>query len=136
MLIRHIDVPYKWALMGREPMANWVNGRVTLLGDACHPTLPFMAQGAQMAMEDGVILARCLAQYSDIDEALQHYQDARRERTARVVRASTDNATRFHNPALAQADTAAEYVDREWQPHKVSDRYDWLFTYDAMTTPV
>jgi salicylate hydroxylase len=118
--------------MGREPMQNWVIGRTTLLGDAAHPTLPFMAQGAQMAMEDGIILARCLEHYADIEEALQHYQDARRERTASVVRASSDNATRFHNPALAHAATAAEYVDREWQPHKVSDRYDWLFMYDAV----
>jgi salicylate hydroxylase len=87
-------------------------------------------------MEDGVILARCWDEYSDIDEALQHYQDARRERTASVVRASSDNATRFHNPALANAATAAEYVDREWQPQKVSDRYDWLFMYDAMSVAV
>jgi salicylate hydroxylase len=113
-----------------------VVGRTTLLGDAAHPTLPFMAQGAQMAMEDGVILARCLEGYYDLDAALQHYQDARRERTARVVRASSDNATRFHNPALAKADTAADYVDREWQPHKVSDRYDWLFMYDATAVEV
>jgi salicylate hydroxylase len=135
-LIRHMDVPYKWALMGREPMPNWVIGRTSLLGDAAHPTLPFMAQGAQMAMEDGLILGRCLEQYPDIDEALQHYQAARRERTARVVRASSDNAKRFHNPALANADTAADYVDREWQPQKVSDRYDWLFMYDATRVDV
>jgi salicylate hydroxylase len=113
-----------------------VIGRTTLLGDAAHPTLPFMAQGAQMAMEDGLILGRCLADFSDVDEALQRYQQSRRERTARVVLASADNATRFHNPALAQADTAADFVDREWQPHKVSDRYDWLFMYDAVNVAV
>ena len=52
-LIKAIDVPYKWAMMIRDPMKTWTKGRITLLGDACHPTLPFLAQGAVMALEDG-----------------------------------------------------------------------------------
>src|SRR5712691_2928235 len=55
-LIHNIEVPYKWAMMVREPMQGWTKGRVTLLGDACHPTLPMLAQGAVMALEDGLIL--------------------------------------------------------------------------------
>ena len=68
-IVDAIDVPYKWAMLGREPLERWSVGRVSLLGDACHPTLPFLAQGANMAIEDGMVLARCLDAY-DIREAL------------------------------------------------------------------
>ena len=68
---------YKWALMGRDPMPGWTTGRVTLLGDACHPTLPMLAQGAVMALEDAVILGRCLDQYGDIATAFARYEQAR-----------------------------------------------------------
>ena len=60
-MIHAIDTPYKWALLGREPLPRFSVGRATLLGDAAHPTLPFLAQGANMAIEDAMILARCLA---------------------------------------------------------------------------
>ena len=59
-IVDAIDIPYKWAMLGREPLEHWSVGRVSLLGDACHPTLPFLAQGANMAIEDGMVLARCL----------------------------------------------------------------------------
>ncbi len=135
-MIHAIDTPYKWALLGREPLPRFSIGRATLLGDAAHPTLPFLAQGANMAIEDGMVLARCLAQNDDIPIALRRYEAARLARTAAIVRGSNDNARRFHNPALTQADTAAAYLDREWTPEKVRERYDWLYDYDALTVPV
>ena len=64
-MIDNIAVPYKWALMGRAPLERWSLGRVGLLGDACHPTLPMLAQGAVMALEDGYVLARALAAAGD-----------------------------------------------------------------------
>lgn len=131
-LIRNIETPFKWALLGREPLAQWTVGRVTLLGDAAHPTLPMMAQGANMAIEDGVVLARCLDAHDDIERALLAYQHARRDRTARLVRAANDNASRFHNPALGNAEGAARYVDAEWQEAKVKQRYDWVFEYNPV----
>jgi salicylate hydroxylase len=131
-LIDHIDTPFKWALMGREPLQQWSQGRVTMLGDACHPTLPFLAQGAVMALEDGYILARCVEKYQDdLSLALHKYEAARIERTTRIVLRSTENGRRFHNPALASAEGAAEYVDREWAEPKVRERYDWLFSYNV-----
>ncbi|WGS50743.1 FAD-dependent monooxygenase [Paraburkholderia sp. D15] len=133
-LVSAIETPYKWALMVREPMTNWTRGRLTLLGDACHPTLPFLAQGAVMAIEDGYVLARCLDKWAaDPEVALQHYQRARIDRTARVVRGSADNAARFHNPALANAEGAANYVATEWNESRVRERYEWMFEYDAET---
>ena len=131
-LISAIDIPYKWALMVREPMTRWTSGRVTLLGDACHPTLPFLAQGAGMAIEDGYVLARCLDRHADdLPHALARYEELRHDRTAKVVRGSSANISRFHNPRLAHADGAAEYVDREWSEGRVRERYNWLFEYNV-----
>lgn len=130
-LIRSAPQLYKWALVGRPPMECWTRGRVSLLGDACHPTLPFLAQGAAMAMEDGVVLARALQVNSDPAAALKQYEDTRRERTRRVVEGSAENTRRFHNPLLAHAKGAQEYVEREWSEARIRERYEWLFTYDA-----
>jgi salicylate hydroxylase len=131
-LIRNIPVPYKWALMVRAPMPRWTVGRVTLLGDACHSMVPFLAQGAVMAIEDGFVLARALVELEgDIPSRLVRYEDARRERTRRAVEGSADNIQRFHNPALADPARARDYVEREWAGQNVASRYEWLFRYDV-----
>jgi salicylate hydroxylase len=135
-MIRSVDVPYKWALFARPPMQRWTDGRVTLLGDACHSMLPMLAQGAVMALEDGCVLARCVAKYGATAEALQRYEAARRERANRAVAGSADNARRFHNPDLAHAAGAEAYVTREWQEERVKQRYEWLFTYDATVVEI
>ncbi|RPG31479.1 MAG: hypothetical protein CBC52_003330 [Gammaproteobacteria bacterium TMED92] len=92
---------YKWALFDRPPMPQWGRGCVTLLGDACHPTLPFMAQGAAMAIEDAAVLSRCLARHADVVQALQRYEDLRRQRTARIQIGSRRNARVFHLSGVA-----------------------------------
>jgi salicylate hydroxylase len=132
-LIEAIDVPFKWALMTRAAMSRWSEGRVTLLGDACHATLPMLAQGAVMAIEDGIVLARCLAKYgADHETAFARYEAARLLRTTRVVDGSAENARRFHNPRLADEGGAEDWIAAEWSEPKIEQRYDWLFTYDAL----
>jgi len=131
-LIRHIETPYKWALMAREPMKRWSVGRVGLMGDACHPMLPFLAQGANSAIEDGMMLATCLKAFGrDVPAALRAFERERQERTTRMMRGSAANVDLFHNPVLASGVGAAQFVADNWQPERVAARYDWLFTYDA-----
>jgi salicylate hydroxylase len=134
-IIRNIDTPYKWALLGREPLDHYAQGRVCVMGDAAHPTLPFLAQGANMALEDAVVIARCL-DLSDVPRGLTRYENARLQRTAAIVRGSSDNTKRFHNPALGSPEGAAAYVEREFLPEKVKQRYDWLYEYDALSVEV
>ena len=109
---------------------------MSLLGDACHATLPFLAQGAVHSIEDGVVLARALDAYADPVEALARYEAARIERTSRMVRGATANTDRFHSQELASPDTAYSYLEREWSVEPIADRYDWLYSYDAASAPV
>ena len=81
-----VEETFIWGLFDRAPLARWSMGRVTLLGDACHPMLPFVGQGAAQAIEDGVTLAACLRKYDDIPEALTRYEALRLPRTAQVRR--------------------------------------------------
>jgi salicylate hydroxylase len=135
-IVDAIDIPYKWAMLGREPLPHWSVGRVSLIGDACHPTLPFLAQGANMAIEDGMVLARCLEAYSDVAEALHRYETARLDRTSRIVRGSLENVSRYHNPQLADPVHAQDFMEREFAPRAMGARYDWLYEYDGRTVPV
>lgn len=89
---------YRWALHRHAPITNWSSNRVTLLGDAAHATLPFMASGAAMAIEDARILDRSFAQSENVESALQCYQRNRIERTAKVQRRSSQAGKLYHMP--------------------------------------
>ena len=137
-LIDRIDTHYRWALLSREPIDRWSEGRVALLGDACHPMLPFMAQGAVMAVEDGMVLARCLAEHGTADPstAFARYEAERVGRANRCVRAADRNRDLFHSAQLTDAADAERYVTVEWNKQRVFERYDWLFSYDAVNAPL
>jgi salicylate hydroxylase len=136
-MIAGIDTPYKWALMVRPPMAHWTQARITLLGDACHPTLPFLGQGAVMAIEDAFVLSACVQKYFDEPRlALTRYEDTRRERTAAVVRKAHENRSQAFSPELAEEGAVAASVVRDWQQVRLKERMDWLYTYDATAEQV
>lgn len=122
-----------WGLF-RHPVAEtWHEHRLALLGDAAHPTLPFLAQGANMALEDAYVLARCLAEEPDHALAFARYQALRRPRTARIVQAATDNAENYHlrpGPLRFAAHSALRLANR-FAPHVVTGKFDWVHRYDV-----
>lgn len=117
---------YKWTLFDRPEMPSWGAGPVTLLGDACHATLPFMAQGAAMAIEDAAVLSRCLREGSEVQASLKQYEALRKPRTTYVQRASQRNGRVFHaRPPLSWLrDRVAPWAGRQTMAR--------LYDYDAL----
>jgi salicylate hydroxylase len=125
-----VEQPFRWALYGRPPMPRWSRGRATLMGDACHPMLPFLAQGAAMAIEDAAVLALELEQNTDVPGALQAYEQTRLPRATKVQSWSRRNARLFHlpQPASEALFGAAALADR-FVPGGAAARFDWLYGY-------
>jgi 2-polyprenyl-6-methoxyphenol hydroxylase-like FAD-dependent oxidoreductase len=130
-ILRAADETYVWALFDRMPFERWSVGRTTLLGDACHPMLPFMAQGAAQAIEDGATLAACLTEAgSDVRGALRRYERLRIPRTSRVQAMSADNKTRFHlpdGPEQRERDARMASGTTDFAHGAVA----WIFQHDA-----
>jgi len=106
---------HKWAIVDRGPLQRWAEGNVTLLGDSCHPMTPYMAQGAAMAIEDAAVLSRCLdgVDVDGVTKAFRSFEATRRERTTRVQETSRANT---------------------WLKQRTDT--DWVYGYDAWTTPL
>ena len=105
---------HKWAIVDRDPLPGWGEGPMVLLGDAGHPMTQYMAQGAATAMEDAVVLARCLeAAPQDVPAAFRRYEAVRRQRTARIQGTSQQNT---------------------WMREATDP--DWVYGYDAWTAPL
>lgn len=118
---------YRWSLFNRPPIRAWGDRRVTLLGDSAHPTLPYLAQGAVMAIEDGAVLTRALKMTSTIEDGLKLYERNRVDRTAKIVEQSTNNRHLFHLPSVqAMRDAFANRNEGE-------DRNNWLYSYNPLT---
>ena len=120
------DKLFKWALFDRDPLPHWNEGRITLLGDAAHAMLPFLGQGAAMAIEDAVVLARAFADSDSVAKALERYQTARHTRTSFVLQESRNNIKRLQRP-----DTASY----NQKTHKNEEKLG-LFDYNPATVEV
>ncbi|SFK91504.1 FAD-dependent monooxygenase [Geodermatophilus ruber] len=126
-LLQHVGTTHRWGLYDREPLPAWTAGRLTLLGDAAHPMLPHLGQGANQSMEDGMALATVLA-HADRDTApaaLRTYEALRRERVAAVQRGARENGLRYDS---LSGDLATR--DAEMTAHRAFRR--WLYDYDVV----
>jgi salicylate hydroxylase len=132
-IVEQIDEPYRWALFTRRPLQKWSEGRVTLLGDACHPMLPYMAQGAVMGVEDAYVLRSCLKAEGDIPAALKRYEELRLKRTARVQATARANGRMFHlsRPLEKLIGFGRMALGSRLAPEEVAKVNDWIFGYDA-----
>ncbi len=131
-IIETADQIYQWALYDRAPLTRWTDGRAALLGDAAHPMLPFMAQGAAMAIEDAWALVACLQPGRSVPEALTAYQDLRLSRTTKVCEAARKNADTFHRRTLGGqlATYGPIWFAGRTMPNLGLSRHDWVYAYD------
>ena len=120
----------RWATADREPIAQWTFARTTLLGDAAHPTLQYLAQGACMAMEDGVTLGEALRVHgNDFAKAFEHYQRSRVARTARVVLSAREMGRIFHAQGVERLVRNELWNGRT--PERFYDAMEWLYGWRA-----
>jgi salicylate hydroxylase len=130
-LLQQIETTFRWGLYDREPLPTWTQGRLTLLGDAAHPMLPHLGQGANQSIEDGMALATILsrADRGTVPAALQAYEHLRRERVAQVQRGSRESGLRYDS---MYADLAIR--DAEITAHAMFRKrlYDYDTVPDAM----
>jgi len=124
------DACYRWSLNVHPHLDSWASDRVALLGDAAHPTLPYLAQGAAMAVEDGAVLARAIARAGSIPDALRLYETHRIPRTRKIVDGSFANRNLFHLPdeTSLRREFAKRNIDKE--------RADWLYSYNPLTADI
>ena len=132
------DKYYKWALYDRDPLDKWTRGRATLLGDSAHPMLPYLGQGACMAIEDGYVLAELVARMpDDLGDALQTYEQLRKPRTSQAQLGSRDRARNNHlaSPlARWRRDIQVAFKSR-FSSDKSIHQGDWIFSYDVTEMP-
>jgi salicylate hydroxylase len=133
-LIASFAETFVWALHDRTELPLWSVGRITLLGDACHPMLPFMAQGAAQSIEDGAALAAILKHMPDSPcEALKRYEEVRKPRATRLQQASASNRVRFH--LHDGAEQRARDVAMATSGDRSIANIGWLYMHDAGAAP-
>jgi salicylate hydroxylase len=143
-LIEASDRYYKWALFDRDPLQSWGKGRVTLLGDSAHPMLPYLGQGACMAVEDGIVLAEAVKRSpGDLALALGDYERLRKPRSTRAQLGSRHRAKENHlaSPIARLKRDVGIALRNRFGANKSPIGADWLYHYDAsaedgFTTPV
>ena len=133
-LLERAEVIYKYGLFDRDPMTKWTAGRVSLLGDAAHPMLPFLSQGAAMALEDAYVFARSLDEnHSDTDAALSSYEARRIARTTQVLigsrkRGKTNHLTSKYGRFRRDV---GQFFRGLWNPNKAGLQAHWIYEHDV-----
>lgn len=132
-IIAAAETCHLWALFDRDPLPRWSDDRVTLLGDACHAMPPFQAQGAAMAIEDAIVLAKCLQAEGVSEASLKKYERLRKPRTSKVLASARSNMGVFHRSnAWTQAATYGPMkVADKLFPAFIRSRQDWIYAYDV-----
>jgi salicylate hydroxylase len=132
-MLARIDEVYLWGLFRHPVAANWHGQGVAILGDAAHPTLPFMAQGACMALEDAWALAEALSGEGALEARLSAYQARRADRAKRVVDAASGNAWKYHLsfPPLRWAAHGVIRAGGRLAPGRMMRQFDWIYGYDV-----
>jgi len=129
-LLSKVDDTFLWGLFNHPVLPRWSKNRVALLGDACHPMLPFLAQGAVMALEDAWVLADSLARAEGPRRGLHDYENRRKDRATRVQNGALRNATAYHlkSPLVrGAAHKVLSHLNEEW----LLGRFDWLYAHDV-----
>ena len=120
-----------WGLFRHHVAERWQDGHRVIIGDAAHPTLPFMAQGAALAIEDAWALAACLAATPDQPKALARFQALRADRAARIVELADRNARHYHlSGPLRIAAHAVLRTGSRLAPSRLTGRFDWIYDHD------
>ncbi|NLQ17658.1 NAD(P)-binding protein [Marinomonas sp. M1K-6] len=132
-LLNAASSAFLWALNGRDALPTWHQGRAVLLGDACHPMLPFMAQGAAMAIEDAYVLAQCLSRYP-LAEALTNYERVRKPRATQIQQLSKGNAGLYHmhGGVLGKMKLNALQAAARLAPRVIQSKLDAVYGYDVI----
>lgn len=127
----------RWSLYDRAPLERWSDGRAVLLGDACHPMLPFLAQGAVMAIEDAYVLARLVSREGEPGQQLKTYEEIRKPRTSRVQAGARQNARLFHrgDPVSQLASYGPIWLAGQFLPSVAQGQYDWIYAHDVTELP-
>ena len=135
--LEQVQDVWLWGLFRHPVAGRWFGQGAVILGDAAHPTLPFMAQGAVMAIEDAWILAACLDAIADQPTALARYQALRRPRVVRVIEAANQNARNYHmtGPKRLIGHLGLGALSR-LAPGALLGRFDWIYDYDPLAVEV
>ena len=130
--LEQVDQLWLWGLFRHPVAGHWFGNGAAILGDAAHPTLPFLAQGAVMAIEDAWVLAEALASHDSDEAALAAYQTARAPRCAKIVEAANRNARNYHLSGMRRAvgHLAMRTLSR-FAPEKLIGRFDWVYSHDV-----
>ena len=131
-ILAQSEAPSLWGLFRHPVSTVWSDGRVVLLGDAAHPTLPFLAQGANLAIEDAYVLARCCAEQISIQNAFKLYQQLRYDRVVRAIESANANAKKYHLSGITRSSAFAGLkILGMVAPDAFINRFSWLYDHDV-----